>query len=113
MVTSQKSETWICTFLCLLNSGSGLLSKPTFHHSRTGASSRFGFTFVGWREQEGRVEAGPFTEKVLADFEKRGEPWLWGVSGEKLESFFEGTPWKLIEEVDRAGIEYFACVQNL
>jgi len=81
--------------------------------SRTGASSRFGFTFVGWREQEGRVEAGPFTGKVLADFQKRDEPWLWGVSGEKLESIFEGTPWKLKEEVHRAGIEYFACVQNL
>jgi methyltransferase (TIGR00027 family) len=81
--------------------------------SQTGPSSRFGFTFVGWREQEDRPEAGPFTDNVLADFEKRGEPWLWGISIGKLSGFLEGTPWELIEEVKPAGMESFACVKKL
>lgn len=78
--------------------------------SKTGPSSRFGFTFVGWREQEGRPEVGPFTDRFLARVQKSGEPWLWGISVSEISSFLEFTPWKLVEETKVAGFEYFACV---
>lgn len=80
--------------------------------SLTGPSSRFGFTFIGWREQEKRPEAGPFTENVLADLKRRGEPWLWGTSIEGLSRLLEYTTWKLIQEVRPAGIEFFACAEK-
>ncbi len=78
--------------------------------SNTGKASRFGFTFIGWREQENRPEAGPFTDKFLRSVAKRGEPWIWGMAVSGISDFFAGTPWKLIEDVEVAGIEYFACV---
>jgi methyltransferase (TIGR00027 family) len=81
--------------------------------SRTGPASRFGFTFVGWREEEGRPEAGPYTDKFLANVEARSEPWLWGILASRLPEFLEGTPWKLLKDVEVAGIEYFACVEKL
>jgi methyltransferase (TIGR00027 family) len=86
--------------------------KQLFHtvDSQTGPSSRFGFTFVGWRDEENRPDAGPYTDKLLAEFEQRGEPWLWGIAAEALPEFMEKTPWKLIDRVTPAGVESFACV---
>jgi hypothetical protein len=65
---------------------------------------------VEWRDEEDRPEAGPFTDKLLAEFEQRGEPWLWGIAAERLPEFLEKTPWKLVDEVIPAGVESFACV---
>jgi O-methyltransferase involved in polyketide biosynthesis len=80
--------------------------------AKSGPSSHFAFTFVGWREDEGRPEAGPHTERLLADFEKRGEPWLWGLPTQGLRGFLNGTPWELVEEPRLAGIETFACAEK-
>jgi O-methyltransferase involved in polyketide biosynthesis len=80
--------------------------------SQAGPPSRFGFIFVGWRERESRPDASPFTDHVLAALEKRGEPWLWGISIKGLSRFLEGTPWELIEEVKPAGVDNFACVKK-
>ncbi len=76
----------------------------------SGPSSRFAFTFVGWREKEGRPDLGPLTETLHAQFKRRGEPWLWGISASKLPEFLQDTPWMLLDEVIPAGVESFACV---
>lgn len=75
-----------------------------------GPSSRFCFTFVGWSDEEDRPDIGHLGEKLHAEFQRRGEPWLWGISAENLPEFLQDTPWKLLGDVIPAGIESFACV---
>jgi methyltransferase (TIGR00027 family) len=113
-----KSQKWWNESSCSFITAEGLtqyltrdLVKTLFHTigSLSGASSRFAFTFVGWSDEKGRPDMGPLTEKLQAEFERRGEPWLWGTSAESLPEFLQDTPWKLMEGVIPAGIESFAC----
>jgi len=78
----------------------------------TGARSVLAFIFVGWREAEGRPEAGPFTARMLEDFEKRGEPWLWGCDPDKLADFLASSSWQITVEPEPAGMDNLTCVQK-
>jgi methyltransferase (TIGR00027 family) len=72
----------------------------------TGPRSAFALTFVGWRKDENRPEAGPKTDRTLARFAKRGEPWLWGCDPSRLEHFLANGPWVVAVPPSAAGMDH-------
>jgi O-methyltransferase involved in polyketide biosynthesis len=72
----------------------------------TKRGSAFALTFVGWREDEDRPDAGPKTDRMLARFARRGEPWLWGCDPLRFTDFLAGGPWKVAVPPTAAGMDH-------
>lgn len=77
------------------------------------AESRIAFTYIPTR-QDGRPDAGPWTELVLWLLKVCGEPWLWSVRPEELGPFLKETTWTIahdeMDSLDRCGVEFFGVV---
>jgi methyltransferase (TIGR00027 family) len=77
------------------------------------AESRIAFTYIPTR-QDGRPDAGPWTELVLWLLKVCGELWLWSVRPEELGPFLKETTWTIahdeMDSLDRCGVEFFGVV---
>lgn len=79
----------------------------------TAPRSAFALTFVGWREDQNRPEAGPKTDRTLARFAKRGEPWLWGCDPSRLEEFLADGPWVVAVPPSAAGLDHLVELERV
>lgn len=76
----------------------------------TGRGSRLAFTYLGTRG-DGRPDAGPWTWLWLRSLESGGEPWLWSIRPEDLDSFVREHGWAIDRGqtigAARKGVEFF------
>ena len=78
----------------------------------TGPGSRVTFTYIHTGE-DGRPDAGRWTGLMLWLLKVAGEPWLWGIRPEELNTFLEEAGWtnspELVGPTAKHGVEFF-CV---
>jgi methyltransferase (TIGR00027 family) len=81
----------------------------------TGTGSHIVFSYVG-TTAKGYPDAGPLTWFVLWLLKIGGEPWLWSIQPEDLESFLRDTRWTIvpdqIKQSKKCGVEYFGVAQS-
>jgi len=72
----------------------------------------FVFTYVTSRD-DGEPDAGPWSDLVLWLLKREGEPWLWSVRPEELDSFLEERGWistpELVGNTTRHGVEFYGA----
>ena len=76
---------------------------------------RIAFTYIPSRPN-GSPDAGPWTGLVLLLLKLGGEPWLWSIRPEELESFVAVLGWKyspgLITSSCKQGVEFYAVATH-
>lgn len=76
-----------------------------------GSGSRFAFSYIP-TGSDGRPDVGRWTGLMLWLQKVIGEPWIWSIRPEELDSFLESAGWKnaseLSEESGAHGIEFYA-----
>ena len=77
--------------------------------------NRIVFTYIP-TGQDGRPDAGPWTNLVLWLLKNNGEPWLWSIRPEALDAFLKTSGWMNMPEIAgqraKQGVEYYAVAIN-
>ncbi len=88
-----------------------------FEQSATlsGESSRFAFSYIP-SGRDGRPDVGRWSGLMLWLQSISGEPWLWSIRSEELDSFLQRTGWQVDHDQEYAshkwGVEYFSVARK-
>ena len=87
--------------------------QDVFHQCAisTGADSKIAFTYIGMGA-DNLPDAGRWTKLFLWSLKAVGEPWLWSIRPENIDSFLKETGWtnssELVGKSNKYGVEFFA-----